>query len=226
MTKTSGLISTIILACAGVLTISCKPITPKLRDQSAVVALESDPGVPLAGGVVYVGERPVTRTEADGRAKVSLSGLEGDVFRLSVSCPEGHRAPAAIEFDLLVQKNADGSLPELRARCPRTLRRAVVVMRAENGKDLPVVHLGRVVARTDASGAATFGLDVHPSEDVELTFDTTAAKKLVPHMPIVSFKAPERDDIVFVEQKFTVEAAAKKRAVVRASSVPRKLGET
>jgi hypothetical protein len=203
---------------------ACAPAVPAVHAQDAVIRVESDPGSPVAGAKVTFDGRTLAETSREGSARLHMTGLDGDVFHVTVACPEGYEPASALAFDVLVRRGLDaGRTPEFVGRCARAERRAIVVVRATNGPNLPVVYLGREVARTDASGAATVGIDVHPGDDVELTLDTRGAKKLHPQNPALSFKAPERDDLVMLDQKFTVEKTVV-RVVHRRPSIPQALG--
>ena len=57
-------------------------------------------------------------------------------------------------------------VPAYQATCPPTTRAIVVAVAAENGAGLPVLYLGREVARTDASGAASVLLHAVPGEPI------------------------------------------------------------
>lgn len=214
-----------LLVTTALLGIGCTPIASRTRDQPATVVTESDPGVPLPNVAVLIGEKEVARTDERGRASLLVRGLDGESFPIAVRCPEGHRPTRSADFAVIVRKSDDGRAPEFHARCARTQRHAVVVLKAGIGKDLPVLHLGRTVARTDDAGHATFALDVSPGEDVEVSLDTTDAKKLLPRSPTLTFKAPDRDEPVVVEQRFTLEAPPKRRIVVARPVGPRRLGD-
>jgi hypothetical protein len=203
---------------------ACAPAVPAVHAQEAVIRVESDPGTPVAGAKVTFDGRTLAETSNEGRARRRMTGHDGDVFHIAVGCPEGFEPASELAFDVLVRHGLDaGRAPEFVGRCARAERRAIVVVRATNGPNLPVLYLGREVARTDASGAATLGLDVHPGDDVELTLDTRGAKKPHPQNPALSFKAPERNDLVMLDQKFTVEKTIV-RVVHRRPSIPRALG--
>jgi hypothetical protein len=87
----------------------------------------------------------------------------------------------------------------------------VVAVRAEGGRDLPLLHLGRELARTDSSGAAHVVLDVRSEDVLELVLDTTAQPRLRPKSPVLRIQPDASEGIVAVEQDFTVQ----QREVVR-----------
>jgi len=214
-------------ALLGNLSSACTPVVPHLYAQDATIRVESDPGVPLAGVPLVYDGKTLALTAPNGRAKLRMTGKDGDMFHFGVVCPEGFVAASSVEFDVLVRRSeTEAQVPEFATRCARALRRAVIAVRANNGANLPVLHLGREVAKTDISGAATIALDVKPGEDIELVLDTRAAKKVHPQNPVLSWKAQDRDDFVVLDQTFTVDkpVAARRAAAPKAPQVARPLG--
>ena len=199
-------------------TSACAPVVPRIYAQDATVRVESDPGVPLADVPLMYDGKTLVKTAGNGRATVRMSGKDGDVFHFAVVCPEGFVAASSVDFDVLVRRGENQAhVPEFATRCARALRRAVVAVRANHGPNLPVVYLGREVARTDASGAATVMLDVKPGSDVELLLDTRAAKKVHPQNPVLAFKSQDHDDFVLLDQTFIVD----KPPVARRAAAPK-----
>ena len=80
-------------------------------------------------------------------------------------------------------------------------------MRADGGPNLPVKHLGREVARTDASGAAHVMLKLKPDESFDLVLGTSekAAERLRPQNPFATFIVKDRDEVFTFDQKFEQE---------------------
>ena len=76
----------------------------------------------------------------------------------------------------------------------------------------------------DASGATTLALDVKPGADIEFVLDTHEFKKLHPQNPVLAFKAKEQDDIVALDQTFTIDKPIVRRVVVKGPTLPRALG--
>jgi len=89
----------------------------------------------------------------------------------------------------------------------------VVAVRAEGGANVPVLYLGREIARTDGSGAAHVAFRVASTDAVTLTLDTTEQPKLRPQHPSMSFHGAERDQLTAFAQKFEAEAAKPKPRV-------------
>ncbi len=235
MTETPSLLQKVTTTCIGLLGAatalaslamsSCAPAQPRIHAQDAVIRVESDPGVPIAGATVVFAGRTLTHTTADGRAQLHMTGKDGDVFHLTVGCPQGFQPAAALEFDILVRRTDEATtIPEFGARCVKAMRRAVIAVRASNGPNLPVLHLGREIGRTDPSGATTLALDVKPGADIELVLDTHDFKKLHPQNPVLSFKAKDQDDIFALDQSFTIDKPIIRRVVARGPSIPKPLG--
>jgi hypothetical protein len=181
--------------------------TPKERPFELQINVVSDPGVPLAGAQVMSGTKVLGKTDASGSAAVRLGGKEDDAVELTAKCPENYESPKE-PLTVSLRRLAPGSRPpQFEIRCPPTLRTIVVGVRTENGPDLPVVYLGRTVARTDASGAALFVLRVKPFEQIEVTVSTAekASENLRPKSPTLTFVAHEYDDFIVLDQSFTIE---------------------
>jgi hypothetical protein len=180
----------------------------------ADVVVTTDPGHGMLGAELVAGGRPQATTDADGHARLSLAGAEGDAVEIAVRCPPGFQSPPeAIAISL--HRLAPGSrVPTFAARCAPLARTVVVGIRADNGANLPVTYLGKEVGRTDAWGAAHVVLSVKANETVTLALDTSSAgtkqARLRPESPTLSFVAQDKDDFVTLEQKFDVE-----RPVVR-----------
>ncbi len=168
------------------------------------VEIEGDPHTPLASAVVERDGVPLATTGADGRAALQLHGAEGDIASLNIKCPAEYTSPAA-PLDVPLRRLADASrVASYRVSCPPETRRMVVAVRAANGADLPVMYLGREVARTDASGAAHFELHLHAGERFELALSTDQHPALTPKDPSALFVASDHDDLLFFEQRFDV----------------------
>lgn len=186
------------------------------------IKVDSDPNHPLAGAKVLHQDHEVGVTQADGRALVTLKGNEGDTAQITVRCPETNQQPPP--FTVALRRLADNKVPEYAIQCAPLLRRVVVGVRADNGANLPVMFLGSVVARTDASGAAHFALDVKPGEQFEVQLKTDENPKLLPKNPARSFVMPPRDDVVVFNQTFSLEKTKKVYHFVAKPRGPRPVG--
>lgn len=203
-------------------TSACTAPEPERSAFEVTVRVEGDPGVPVAGAELGVAGAKVGTTGATGVARLAFRGVDGETFDVAVTCPAGHRSPAR-PLAVTLHTIADPSRrPEYVARCPPSTRSVVVAVRAENGPNLPVLHLGREVARTDGSGAAHVLLSVAPDEPFSLVLATTekGAERLRPQSPSASFVARERDEVLLFDQRFAVEAP---KPVVRGPIGPKRL---
>ncbi len=181
--------------------------TPKEQPFEVQINVVSDPGVALAGAKIASGTKVVGKTDASGSAKVRFAGKEGDTVEVTVACPDDYESPRE-PLTIALRRLAAGSRPpQFETRCAPLLRTVVVGVRTENGPDLPLVYLGRTVARTDASGAALFVLRVKPSEQIEVTVSTAdaSAESLRPRSPTLTFVSHDYDDFVVLDQSFTVQ---------------------
>jgi hypothetical protein len=172
-----------------------------------VMKVESDPGVPLGGAVIVRSGKDIIATGVDGRAKLTLSGKEGDAYEFTVRCPADFTSPSKGVSVYLHRLSDKTKVPEYNALCPPTTRKLVVSIRAENGPNLPVLYLGKPVARTDASGAAHILLTMKPGDQFELQLDTSEKgnERLRPKMPTGTFAMRQRDDLQSFDQKFFLE---------------------
>lgn len=171
----------------------------------AVVRVAVD-GKPVAGARILNQGNVVGTTVADGSAALRFVGNEGELYDLAVECPEGLRSPAKPVRVTLRRLEGPAARPEYAVQCTRALQTVVVAVRAENGANLPVLHLGKEVARTDASGAAHVALRLPPEESFELKLATdAAADTLRPQNPTASFVVKDRDEVVVFDQRFTIE---------------------
>jgi hypothetical protein len=195
---------------------------PKHDPFEVQINVFSDPGVALPGANVLSGTRVVGHTNDAGAAKLKVGGNEGDQVELHVKCPPEYDSPAA-PLVVSLKRFASGSRPpQFEARCPPATRTVVIGVRADNGPNLPVIYLGRAVARTDASGAAVFVAKVKPSEQVDVTLGTgePGGELLRPQNPTLTFVAKDYDDFVVLDEAFTV---LKKRAPVVHINRPERL---
>lgn len=192
------------------------------------VKVESDPGKPIVGATVARQRTggpadaapPSVTTGLDGRALLSMRGVDGEIADVTVQCPDGYTSPSK-PISVRLQRLAEKKIPEYSVSCPPAMRKVVVAVRAENGPDLPVLYLGKTITRTDASGAAHFALEVPPGAQFAVGLDTSARKDLKPQSPQKPFNVGQNDDVLVFDQPFQVE---KKRVIVVGPSIPRAIG--
>lgn len=193
--------------------LGCKALEPPPPPPQVIaVRVESDPGRPLAGvDLVYNGQK-VAQTDTSGVGKLRLGGRDGELFDITVKCPQGYASPER-PVQVMLRRLADSSKsPEYSASCPPSTRSVVVAVRADGAPNLPVTYLGREVARTDESGAAHVLLKLQPGEQFDLTLDTRdKGTDLRPQNPAQSFTVGPRDDVFTFDQKFERVAAVQPR---------------
>jgi hypothetical protein len=184
-----------------------------------LVAVDSDPGHPVGGAKVVFKTKPIATSDGAGMARVEVSGTEGDTVSLAIQCPDGFASPEKALVVGLRHLAAGSPPPRFEARCTPMVRTVVVALRAENGPNLPVLHLGQPVAQTDPNGVAHFVLHVKPSEQIALTLSTAdkSAEGLRPQNPSLQFVGKDQDAFVLLEQKFKVE---KKKVYIKVAPRP------
>lgn len=182
--------------------------TPPLR---VTVNVVSSRGAPVEGAEILLHGQVLGRSAADGRAVVEIAGgHEGDSFPLDVHCPGALRSPAE---PLVVRQLAiAGGNVEHTAKCEETRRILTVVVRAENGPNLPILRLDHEIGRTDGSGAATIRIDCDVHERVELVLGTKGVPEMAdahPQDPPAVFPPEETDAIHEFSVTFTKDAKRK-----------------
>lgn len=166
-----------------------------------VVAAQADGDAPLAGVRVSRRGAAIGTTGSSGRVMLALDGTEGDRVPLDVTCPEGFVSPAEPVVVLLRHLGPGSPAPTYQVACVPLLHSFVVGLRAEQGGNLPVLHLGKTVGRTDALGVAHVLVRAPRQQQVSLTLDTSQRPDLRPQNPTLTFVAPDRDELVLFEQE-------------------------
>jgi hypothetical protein len=190
--------------------------------QEIVLRVEADPGKPIKGADLFFSGQKIATTDDSGMGKLRLTGKDGETFDVVVKCPEGFTSPSR-PVSVVLRRLADGKRPEYAALCPPTTRLVVVAVRAEGGPNLPVMYLGREVARTDTSGAAHVLLRLRPDEQFDLVIDTTEKgnERLRPQNPQNAFFVKQKDDVFTFDQKFTLEPI--RRVPVKGRPPPKRI---
>jgi hypothetical protein len=180
---------------------ACQHQAPVARTHGIVVQAETAGRTPLAGVEVARGSSTLGKTLASGSLSLELDGSEGERIELEARCPTGY-VPERQAFGVtLRQLRSAHKLPTYRVDCQPATRTTVIAVRATNGPDLPVMYLGREVARTDSSGVAHLALTLKPGERYELGLDTTG-KPLLPKSPRAVFVVGNQDELVIFDQRF------------------------
>ncbi len=192
----------LLLAASIVLVASCTPPPPPVGVSVRVLA---GTGEPIARAGLFSGSTLVAVTDATGIARIEVNGAEGETFQVNVKCPAGYRSPSE---PILVRRLgiAAAAAPEYRVSCQSTRHTMVIAVRADGGPDLPVLYLGKEVARTDRFGAANVMMEMDVGDRVELTLGTDGVKdndKLHPQNPVAVFEMPDREDLQLFPVTFT-----------------------
>lgn len=148
----------------------------------------------------------IAQTDADGRAKVTLTGREGMSFLVEVRCPQGFRSPnRPVEVRRL--ENSGAAAPEYVTHCERQRHTLTIDVKTTGATNMPVLQLGKEIAHTDDAGAAHFVIEGDVADRIDLQLDTTDPKlaKVHPQNPTGSFVIANHDDSVAFEVKFTVD---------------------
>jgi hypothetical protein len=196
--------------------LGCAP--PPVPPSVVWIRVLDEAKAPVRDAEISAGAEVIARTDGDGRAEVSVTGKEGSTFNLEVRCPTVYRSPSSPLAIRRLQTTAAPS-PEYLAKCSRIRHTLVIAIRAEGGANLPVLHLGKEVARTDESGGAHVLIDGEVHERVELQISTADAKhaKVHPQNPVAAFELSDRDELKVFEVKFTRDPKPVARAVARSA---------
>jgi len=204
-----------LIAFTALMTSACKDLEPPPTPPFQIfIRIDSDPGHPVQGATVSRNAKTLATTGPDGRGMLTVNGAEGETTDVNIKCPDAFMSPSKPTSIRLTRFADKSKIPEYTVNCPPMLRRVVVAVKAENGPNLPVVYLNKVITRTDLSGAAHFALEVAPGAQFQVTLDTGENTKLKPVSPSKPFTVPQHDDILVFDQKFDVEK-------VRAVAAPR-----
>jgi hypothetical protein len=182
---------------------------PSEHGYALVIRVESTPGNPVGGAIVSSAGRRVGRTNDAGTVTLRVRGSEGDRLPLGIACPDGYVAPDRPTEVVLHRLDDASRKPEYEVRCRPVSRPFVVIVRADRGPRLPVLYLGKEIARTDESGAAHAVVDVPLGEDVEITLATgePGSERLRPQNPSMKFSGAETNDLHVFSVQFQAEEA-------------------
>jgi hypothetical protein len=115
----------------------------------------------------------------------------------------------------VLRSYAGGRVPELLVRCKAEKSRLAVVVRVENGPNLPVQHRSRTLAVTDDQGVAHVLLEGTPGDTLELSLNTDERPDIRPSNPSARFTLSAASDVALFEQNFLVQKSKKKFRYVR-----------
>lgn len=213
-----------VIALAALALFGCdilKPPPPKPFE--ARIKVFGDPSQPLKGAEVWYKQKKIGVTDDAGVVNFRLKGAEGEVYDLTLKCPTGYQSPAKPVAVTLRKSSDPNQRPEYQVDCPKSARSVVVAVRADSGPNLPVMYLGKEVARTDVSGAAHVFLELPPNQMFQLSLSTDgdANKNLRPQNPAATFEVKQHDDVFVFDQKFKLE-----KKVVRSGGRTKPSGPT
>jgi len=205
---------------------ACKQLEePPPPPFSVSVVVEADQGIPIPGASVQRNKEEIGKTDEKGKAVLVFRGADGDQIDVWVKCPDGFDSPSKPITVALHRLTDPTKLAEYPVKCPPAEREVVVALLALDGPNLPIKYYGRDIARTDASGAATFMLKAKPGDHMEFTIDTSAKEneKLRPQSPSVSLVVENKDAFYSLDQAFQKE---KTKVVYTAPHRPQPIGPT
>jgi hypothetical protein len=166
----------------------------------------SEPNEPVAAATLVHEGVQLGKTDAAGTFALSTPGIEGETFLVDVHCPPNLHSPLKPLAIVLRRLSESQHEPQYDVTCAPRTRTLVVAIRADNGADIPVRHLGRELARTDSSGSTLIALDVAPDEPIDLTLDTSKSPWLKPKDPTQRFQINESDGLFTFNQRFFGES--------------------
>lgn len=194
---------------------SCEGPPTAVRPFAVAFVVESDPGVRLHRTRVFVDGDPAGESDSNGVVQTKIYGAPGQRLTIKHDCPDGYEAPFEPKI-LRLRKidsidRSDPPAMEITLRCQPMSRLAAFIVRAKNGRDLPVLLDGKRVARTNGSGVAHFSVRGTPRTQYIVELDTRQHPRLLPHSPTHLFTLPDGDEIFVVDQSFDVETEPRRR---------------
>ncbi|NOU26828.1 MAG: hypothetical protein HOO96_02885 [Polyangiaceae bacterium] len=198
----------------------CKeqPISPF----KVIVHVDSDPGFPLANQPIMFNDTEIKKTDVKGDAVIETRRPDGEVVTLTIKCPPDSAPPEPVR--VTVRRTEGQALTKFDRACRPLMRSIAVVVRADNGPNLPVMYLNNEVARTDASGAAHYAVRLRVNEPFTITLNTKGDDKLRPPNPSVPLIVGESDEVKLINIKFEREKPKVINVPVRPrSNIPRQV---
>ncbi len=188
---------------------SAAPRTPRQLAYAVQFHAISDESSGLEGAAVFSSHRPLGKTDVSGHLSFSLHGTEGQTVPIELECPSGYANPEKAEFVRLTHtRSVDARVDQplrLEALCTRLLRDVVIVVRAAQGENLPVIVEGKVASQTTWDGFAQILLSVDRSvHSINVALDTSSRTNLKPKNPGRKYDLSGGDAILIFDQSFTV----------------------
>lgn len=183
---------------------------------------------PLPGAQILLRDRELGSTDAAGNFRMQTPGVEGTTVDLTVRCPNGFTSPAqpiavVLRSTIALDRTQQAAGIETTAQCPPTHRIAAVVVRTPNRGNLPILHNGREITRTDLQGVAHMIFRVTPREAVTLRIDTSGQPNLRPQNPLLTINTREGDEVYVASQNFEEEIPrpVRRRVIQRGPTIQR-----
>ncbi len=200
---------------------ACKP-PPLPPPVTVFVRVLDEAKAPVGRAEIASQSQVIATTNPEGRAEITVSGREGATYFVDVRCPAGYRSPDQ-PLEIRRLENGAAAPPEYVTHCSRLRHTLVVNVKTKGAAaGLPVLYLGKPVARTDADGKARVVLEGEVLERIDLQIDTSdpSLAKLHPQSPTGSFEIPNLDGETSFEVAFTKDKAPKRVAGKKAGPVP------
>ncbi|HKO49115.1 MAG TPA: Ig-like domain-containing protein [Polyangiaceae bacterium] len=196
-------LSMIVFAFSSLLGAGCSKVLgePPSYAFSFTIRVASDDGTPIKGAQIGTSSSQTATTDDAGRARLEVTGREGDRRPFLVRCPSDFQSPPE-PLVISLHHNAEGAASAVySATCVPFKRTVVVAVRLEGGPGLPIYYLDEEVARTDESGAAHFIVKAVPGEPFRIAVRTQEVDEdLRPIDPTAELSVGASDDIVLFEQ--------------------------
>jgi hypothetical protein len=204
---------TLILGHVALLLGACDKPRAAVPEHLVEVQARGDDQWPLADAEVSIDGRPVGVTDEDGRLSLVLRRPDGAVVTLTAQCPPGYRGGEQKRTLALHQTRALGGpsrVPiQTTVECRPEMRKAAILVRS--APHIPVMVVGREVARTDATGVAHIALPLVPHSSVRLTLDTSQEPRLRPESPSRAFSMADADEMFVFEQPLELTPLPRKK---------------
>jgi hypothetical protein len=200
---------------------ACKP-PPLPPPVTVFVRVVDEAKAPVSRAEIASQSHVIATTDVEGRAEIHVSGREGATYFIDVRCPTGYRSPEA-PLEIRRLENGGAAPPEYVTRCNRLRHTLVVNVKTKGaGGSVPILYLGKPVARTDAEGNARVVLEGDVLERIDIQLDTSDATfaKLHPQSPTGSFEIPNRDDETTFEVAFTKDKKARPKGKAKPGPIP------
>jgi hypothetical protein len=185
---------------------------------------------PLSGAALSVRTRELAHTDANGQARLELTGRDGMVVPVTVRCPAGTRGPEnAIDVTLRTMQVIDQAAAARgivqRVNCPPADRTVAIIVRTNGKAGVPITWQGREVSRTDSAGVASLTFRVRPAAQIQLALNTANEfAELRPQSPTRQFLAPDADEVFVWNQEFENAPTPRTRTVHRSGGIHRSGG--